>query len=70
MPVIAPAKREQLIRDGFCVFEQVLDPETVARLNAMSEWTIALVVGDARLLHSAHGNCSDQIGRASCRERV
>ena len=60
MPVIAPAKREQLIRDGFCVFEQVLDPETVARLNAMSEWTIALVVGDARLLHSAHGNRSDR----------
>ena len=41
MPITAPAEREQLIRDGFCVFEQVLDPETVARLNAMSEWTIA-----------------------------
>ena len=41
MPITAPAERGQLIRDGFCVFEQVLDPETVARLNAMSEWTIA-----------------------------
>ena len=41
MPITASAQREQLIRDGFCVFEQVLEPETVARLNAMSEWTIA-----------------------------
>ena len=28
MPVTAPVEREQLIRDGFCVFEQVLDSET------------------------------------------
>ena len=41
MPVTAAAEREQLTRDGFCVFEQVLDSETVARLNAMSEWTMA-----------------------------
>ena len=25
MPITATAEREQLIRDGFCVFEQVLD---------------------------------------------
>ena len=43
MPITATAEREQLIRDGFCVFEQVLDPDTVARLNAMSEWTLAQV---------------------------
>lgn len=33
-------KREQLTHDGFCVFNQVLNAETVANLNAMSEWTI------------------------------
>ena len=41
MPIVATEKREQLLRDGFCVFENVLDPEMVARLNHMSEWTIA-----------------------------
>ncbi|MEM7127519.1 MAG: phytanoyl-CoA dioxygenase family protein [Chloroflexota bacterium] len=33
-------KRAQLIRDGFCVFENVLESEMVAKLNKMSEWTI------------------------------
>ena len=41
MPIIAKEKREQLIRDGYCTFENVLPPEMVAKLNAMSEWTIA-----------------------------
>ena len=40
MPIIAKEKREQLIRDGYCIFENVLGPEMVAKLNAMSEWTI------------------------------
>ena len=43
MPITATAEREQLIRDGFCVFEQVLDADTVAGLNEMSEWTLAQV---------------------------
>ena len=43
MPISAAAEREQLIRDGFCVFEQVLDADTVAGLNEMSEWTLAQV---------------------------
>ena len=41
MPIREREKREQLIRDGFCIFESVLDTDTVAKLNAMSEWTIA-----------------------------
>ncbi len=41
MPIREKDKREQLIRDGFCVFENVLDAQTVAELNVMSEWTIA-----------------------------
>ena len=41
MPIIAKEKREQLIREGYCTFENVLEPEMVAKLNAMSEWTIA-----------------------------
>jgi hypothetical protein len=41
MPIIAKKKREQLIREGYCIFENVLPPEMVAKLNAMSEWTIA-----------------------------
>ena len=30
------SKREQLIQDGFCVFENVLTPEMVRRTNAAS----------------------------------
>ena len=41
MPTPAGEKRAQLMRDGFCIFENVLEPEMVAKLNAMSEWTIA-----------------------------
>jgi hypothetical protein len=41
MPIVAREKRKQLIREGFCIFENVLEPEMVAKLNAMSEWTIA-----------------------------
>ena len=41
MPITAVEKRTQLMRDGFCIFENVLEPEMVAKLNAMSEWTIA-----------------------------
>ena len=41
MPTPAAEKRAQLMRDGFCIFESVLEPEMVAKLNAMSEWTIA-----------------------------
>ena len=41
MPIVATEKREQLIREGFCVFENVLEPEMIVKLNAMSEWTIA-----------------------------
>ena len=43
MAIAAREKREQLISEGFCVFENVLKPEMVAKLNAMSEWTIAQV---------------------------
>lgn len=42
MPVTAVEKRNQLMRDGFCIFENVLEPEMVAKLNAMSEWTIEI----------------------------
>ena len=41
MPITGREKREQLIAEGFCTFENVLEPEMVAELNAMSEWTIA-----------------------------
>lgn len=41
MPITAVEKRSRLIRDGFCVIENVLDSEMVAKLNEMSEWTIA-----------------------------
>ena len=41
MPIVAREKREQLMREGFCIFENVLEQGMVARLNAMSEWTIA-----------------------------
>ena len=41
MPIVAREKRQQLIREGFCIFENMLEPEMVAKLNAMSEWTIA-----------------------------
>ena len=41
MPITAKDKREQLIREGYCIFENVLQSEMVAKLNAMSEWTIA-----------------------------
>ncbi len=39
--ITAKEKREQLINEGFCVFENVLETEMVDKLNAMSEWTIA-----------------------------
>ena len=35
MAIREQEKREQLIRDGFCIFENVLDAGTVAKLNAM-----------------------------------
>ena len=41
VPIVAKEKREQLITEGFCVFENVLESEMVDKLNAMSEWTIA-----------------------------
>ena len=41
MPIAAKEKRDQLMRDGFCIFENVLASEMVAKLNAMSEWMIA-----------------------------
>ena len=41
MPITAKEKREQLIREGYCIFENVLAPEMVTKLNAMSKWTIA-----------------------------
>jgi hypothetical protein len=41
MPIVAGEKLEHLMREGFCIFENVLEPEFVAKLNAMSEWTIA-----------------------------
>lgn len=41
MRVREQAKRQRLMHDGFCVFENVLDAGTVAKLNTMSEWTIA-----------------------------
>ena len=51
MRIREQAKREQLIRDGFCIFENVLDAATVAKLNAMSEWTIS--AGGSRALPAA-----------------
>ena len=41
MTIAAKEKLDQLITEGFCVFENVLEPEMVDKLNAMSEWTIA-----------------------------
>ena len=41
MPITTKEKRKQLIRDGYCIFENVLPPEMVNKLNDMSEWTIA-----------------------------
>ena len=41
MPITTKEIRKQLIRDGYCIFENVLPPEMVNKLNAMSEWTIA-----------------------------
>ena len=40
MPIVAKEKRNQLMHDGFCTFEDVLSSEMVAKLNAMSEWMI------------------------------
>ena len=55
MPIREQAKREQLMRDGFCVFENVLDAGTVAKLNAMSEWTIAQEDAEHFERHRAQG---------------
>ena len=55
MPVTAKEKREQLIREGYCIFENVLVPEMVAKLNAMSEWTIAQEDPAHFDQHRAHG---------------
>ena len=55
MPITAKEKREQLIREGFCIFENVLPPEMVAKLNAMSEWTIAQEDPAHFDRHRAHG---------------
>ena len=41
MPINAKEKRVQLIREGYCIFENVLPPEMVNKLNDMSEWIIA-----------------------------
>ena len=43
------------LRDGFCVFENVLDAGTVAKLNAMSEWTIAQEDAEHFERHRAQG---------------
>jgi len=37
---IAQDKRTQLIEDGYCVFEQVLSPEMLARVRAASDGLI------------------------------
>ena len=37
MTTIDEGKREELLRDGFCKFERVLSPETVARFSAASD---------------------------------
>ena len=55
MPIREQAKREQLMRDGFCVFENVLDADTLANLNAMSEWTIAQEEPEHFERHRAQG---------------
>ena len=33
MHAVQAEKREQLIRDGYCVFERVVDAATIAALN-------------------------------------
>lgn len=55
MPVTAKEKREQLIREGYCIFENVLSPEMVTKLNTMSEWTIAQEDPAHFDQHRAHG---------------
>ena len=55
MRIREQAKREQLIRDGFCIFENVLDAGTVAKLNAMSEWTISQEDPEHFQQHRAQG---------------
>ena len=55
MPIAAIEKRRQLISQGFCVFENVLEPEMVAKLNEMSEWTIAQEDPKHFEIHRAQG---------------
>ena len=55
MRIREQAKRERLIRDGFCTFENVLDAGTVAKLNAMSEWTISQEDPEHFQQHRAQG---------------
>ena len=55
MPIVATEERQQLMSEGFCVFKDVLDPQTVANLNAMSEWTIAQEEPDHFEKHRAQG---------------
>ena len=55
MPIAAKEKRNQLMRDGFCIFENVLAPEMVAELNTMSEWMIAQQDEDHFEQHRSQG---------------
>ncbi len=55
MPIVAKEKRNQLIRDGFCIFENVLTLKMVAKLNAMSDWIIAQQDEDHFEQHRSQG---------------
>ncbi len=55
MPITAVEKRAQLMRDGFCIFENILESEMVSKLNAMSEWTIAQEDAEHFAQHRAQG---------------
>lgn len=43
MNMVQTEKRRQLIRDGYCVFDRVVDDATIGRLNEMADWTIAQI---------------------------
>lgn len=56
MNVRAPKKREQLHRDGFCVFPQVLDDELLGRLRVATDKLVAPMNEEDRSRHLSTGS--------------
>jgi hypothetical protein len=56
MKTVDAQKYEQLLRDGFCIFENVLDPEMLNDLQAATEQVLSAQTEDDRTRQRTTGS--------------